>query len=129
MVKTMVILLWCRKVITDLLAIALQKRPDVQTIGVHTYDDAKSAATERNPSIALIELHEKQNGLNKETLGFCDEIRKASPGCKIVLLCPEADKESVQVCIEAKRQGQIEDFVFYDTSTDYLVSKLESLFI
>jgi len=42
-------------------------------------------------------------------------------------MCPEQDKKSVDACVEAKKTGKIEDYVFYDTSPEYLTSKLEAM--
>ena len=41
-----------------------------------------------------------------------------------MLMCPERDKESVAVCEEAVKSGKVEDYVFFETSPEYLTSKL-----
>jgi len=125
--KKVVMLVLGRKVIADLLIRSIDKNASMEAFGVYDYKNAGITALSRKPYLALVEIPEKYGFQALETLDVCVEIKKESPGCKIVLLCPEKDKESVDVCIEAKKTGEIEDFLFYDSSVDYLVSKLESL--
>jgi hypothetical protein len=70
----------------------------------------------------LIEIAET----GKYDAGYCLSlcVRVRAPGRKLFLLCPEQDETSVSAVIRAKRQGLIEDFMFYSASVDYLVSKL-----
>jgi len=39
-------------------------------------------------------------------------------------MCPEKNKDSVVKVGKAKKKEQIDDFVFYDSSTKYLIPKL-----
>ena len=79
------------------------------------------------PKIALVEIPENRGDPARDALNVCGDIKKASPGCKMILICPENDEESVSACIEAVKEGEINDYLFYDLSVDYLVSKLISL--
>ena len=125
--KKVVMLVLGRKVIADLLIQSVGRRANMEPFGIYDYKNAGTAALSRKPYLALVEIPEKYGFPALDTLNVCGEIKKESPGCKIVLLCPEQDKESVDVCIDAKKRGEIEDFLFYDSSADYLASKLESL--
>ena len=42
-------------------------------------------------------------------------------------MCPEGQTEVVNRAIAAKRKGEIDDFVFYDVSLDYLAASLQAL--
>lgn len=42
-------------------------------------------------------------------------------------MCPEQDEKSIKQVVDAKGKKQIDDFVFYDVTTDYLASKLLSI--
>ena len=44
-----------------------------------------------------------------------------------MLMCPEEQQETVRRAIQAKQQGEIDDFVFYDVSMDYLTASLQTL--
>ncbi|NLT58002.1 MAG: hypothetical protein GXX99_03470 [Clostridiales bacterium] len=125
--KQTVMLVLCRRVIADLLIEAINRRPNMQAFGLYDYKNAGAAALSRRPYLALVEIPERHGSPALDALEVCGEICRARPGCKIVLLCPEHDRESVEVCVEEKRRGGIEDYFFYDSSVDYLVSKLESL--
>ena len=126
--KKIVMLVLCRRVIADLLIKAVGKQSDLEVFGVYDYQNAGNEAMLRHPYIALVEIPEKHGFPALDTLAICNEIRKESPGCKIVLLCPEHDRESVEICIDVKKRGEIEDFLFYDSSMDYMASKLKALY-
>ena len=127
MKKNIVMLLLCRRVIADLLINSIVKKGGMEAFGIYDYKNAVTVSLARKPHIALVEIPERHGTPAQETLIICEGIKESSAGCKIILLCPEQDKESVNICIEAKKQGKIEDFLFYDSGVDYLVSKLEAL--
>jgi len=77
--------------------------------------------------IALVEVAESGGHGIAECLALCACLREGVPQCKLLLMCPEQDRDSVAQAIAAKWQGRIDDFVFYDATTDYLVSKLLSM--
>ena len=54
-------------------------------------------------------------------------LLEVTPHCRLMLMCPEGQAETVHRAIEAKRRGEIDDFVFYDVSLDYLAACLQSL--
>jgi len=128
MKKNTVMLLLCRRVIADLLIESIEKNGGVVAFGVYNYENAVTSAAVYMPDIVLVEIPENYGTPALDTLEICENVKDTSPGCKIVLLCPEQDKKSVHICVEAKKQGKVEDFLFYDSGVDYLVSKLEALY-
>jgi DNA-binding NarL/FixJ family response regulator len=124
--KIILLVLW-RRVISDLLIREIRKRDDLDAIGIYALSEARSNAIALQPAVALVEIPEKHGKPALDALKVCGEIKEVSPGCKVVLLCPEVDDKSVQACIDAIRQGEIDDFLFYDSTTDYLVAKIEAL--
>ena len=125
--KNTVMLVLCRRVIAGLLIEAIQKRIDMEAFGLYEFDKAKNMAMLRQPKIALVEIPERHGPSARCALDVCEDIRDASPGCKIILICPENDEKSVEATLKAKKEGEIDDFLFYDLSVDYLIAKLESL--
>ena len=125
--KGIVMLVLCRRFMADLLTEAFKKRKRIQAFGVYEFSKAKNMALVRKPDIAVVEIPERYGNPGQDTLDVCKDIKEASPGCIIMLICPENDEKSVEACIEAKRHGKIEDYVFYDSTVDYLASKLEAL--
>ena len=71
---------------------------------------------------ALIEIAETGAYDASYCLALCAGI--PAENCKLLLLCPEQNELDVAAVVDAKQKGIIEDFVFYDASIDYLVSKL-----
>jgi len=70
--------------------------------------------------IAIIEMIE-------EALSLCEELRKTDPECRILLLVPQDNKELCDLAMKAVRVKSIDDYVFLDTSLDYLLAKLLTL--
>ena len=122
--KRIVMLVLCRKVISGLLIEAIKSRTDMDAFGLYEFNKAKGMAMMRQPNIALVEIPENRGHPARDALDVCGDIQEASPGCKIMLICPENDEESVKACIEAVKEERISDYLFYDLSVDYLVSKL-----
>ena len=125
--RPIVMLVLCRRVIADLLIRAVEKKGVMEAFGIYNYENAVDTAASRRPDIALVEIPEQYDNSAKDTLMICDGIKEASPGCKITILCPEKDEAGVNACVEAKQAGRIEDYFFYDSGVDYLVSKLKAL--
>ena len=125
--KKAVMLVLCRRIIAEALVRCIERSSNLNAFVVRKFEDAADIAKVRLPALALVEIPERYGSPALDTLDVCEEIKAASPGCKIVLLCPEQDKESVDICIEEKRRNGIEDFLFYDSSMEYLASKLNAL--
>ena len=125
--KKTIMLVLCRKVIAGLLVEAIQKRTGMEALELDEFDKAKDMAALQRPKIALVEVPERHGFPARDALDVCVQIKEASPGCKIILICPENDEESVKTSLKAIKEGIIDDFLFYDLSVDYLVAKLEAL--
>jgi len=101
------------------------------------------AATVRsNPDLGIelfLLLNPKQAALDAEVLeldaavvdvsdtaleGSCDMLRQAVPGCRLLLLVP---KTGHGMAIKAMKTHAAADFVFYDTSLEYLFAKLAAI--
>ena len=89
------------------------------------YGQADTVIRARDARAALIEATEDKCEDILYCLSLCSKLRKEIPCCRLLLLCPESN--SVVKAVEARKDGIIEDFVFYDASIDYIVSKLLSM--
>lgn len=76
---------------------------------------------------ALLEISEDGTHDISFCLDLCTWLRKVTPYCRLMLMCPEKQLETIHRAVEAKRRGEIDDFVFYDVSLDYLIASLLSL--
>ena len=129
MQKKTVMLVLCRKVMAGFFIEHVNKSGSMEAFGVYKFNEAKNMASIRQPTLAVVEIPERQGDTALDALDVCEDIREASPACKIMLICPEQDRKSVEASQMAKSRGMIEDYVFYDSSADYLASKLESLLL
>ncbi len=75
----------------------------------------------------LLEVSEDSTHDINFCLSLCVWLREVTPRCRLMLMCPEGQDETVHRAIEAKRRGEIDDFVFYDVSLDYLAAILQTL--
>lgn len=121
-----IILMMHRKAIAQGLMKRLQGSSDMSLIYESNYHNAKATICRYDAGIALIEATESGPYDMNYCLTLCQQLRKHNPKCKLLLMCPEQDEESVKLVVDAKWTKQIDDFVFYDVSIDYLVSKLIS---
>ena len=88
------------------------------------YAHADVAIRSHNADTALIEIGESAEFDASYCLALCAWLRQETPQCKLMLMCPEQNADSVSKVIKAKKKERIDDFVFYDSTTEYLISKL-----
>ena len=91
------------------------------------YDRADTAIRSHQATGALLEVAEDGRQDMGYCLSLCAWLREVTPHCRLMLMCPEGQTETIHRAIEAKRKGEIDDFVFYDVSLDYLAASLQSL--
>ena len=93
----------------------------------YNYPKATVSADVFRPDGILTKVPEAKEVTFVGCLEACDEIRWILPACRIVLLSPEGDPEMCGQTIEAVRDGRMDDFLYCDTSLQYLMFKLETL--
>ena len=101
--------------------------PGLQLCYEPDYDRADTAIRSHQATGALLEVAEDGRQDMGYCLSLCARLREITPHCRLMLMCPEGQTEAVHRAIEAKRKGEIDDFVFYDVSLDYLAASLQSL--
>ena len=58
---------------------------------------------------------------------FCRQLRTARPDMRILLLASQDDGVDRKLAMTAVKNREADDFVFYDTSLDYLFAKLVAI--
>ena len=101
--------------------------PGIQLCYEPDYANADVAIRAHLAAGALLEVSEDGAHDIDFCLALCAWLREVTPQCRLMLMCPEGQTEAVRRVIEAKRKGEIDDFVFYDVSLDYLAASLQSL--
>lgn len=122
-----VLLVVHRRAIVQALIDKLQKNSGISLVYEANFSHAETAGVLHNAEVVLIEVAESGMHNLDYCLNLCQEIRGLVPECKLIIMCSEQDEESVKRVIKAKWEGKIDDFVFYDVTMDYLVSKLKSI--
>ncbi len=122
-----IILIMQRKAVVKGLMDKLGDSSDVHLIYEPDYPHADFAIRNCDVKGALIEAAESGPYDTVYCLTLCKQLRKQAPGCKLLLMCPEQDENSIKLVVAAKWEKQIDDFVFYDVTIDYLASKLISI--
>ena len=104
-----------------------QSLQNINLIFEPDYAHADVAIRSHNADTALIEIGESGELDASYCLALCAWLRQETPQCKLLLMCPEQNTDSVSKAIKAKKKARIDDFVFYDSTTEYLISKLLNL--
>ena len=124
--KTVILIMRRASVAQGVIA-KVRDAPGIQLFYEPAYAHADGATRPHLAAGALIEVSEDDVHDINFCLTLCAWLRKVTPHCRLMLMCPEGQTEAVHRAIEAKRRGEIDDFVFYDVSLDYLAASLQSL--
>lgn len=122
-----IVLVMDRKVLAEALLLEMKNNTGMKIYTEYDYHKATVSVDIFRPDAVLIELPETKEISAEECLKICDGIREVDAACKILLLAPEGDPKACELTIQAVRDGRIDDFLYYDTSMKYLISKLEAL--
>jgi len=121
--SAIVLIMWRRAIAQSLLT-KLNTYPLMQLCYESDYSQADACVRNNNAKVALIEAAETGSHDVYKCLDICAALRKESENCKLILMCPDQDEEAVAQTVNAKQEGWIDDFVFYETSLEYLSSKI-----
>lgn len=112
MLKT-VLLIMRRASLAQGLMAKVQDAPGLQLCYEPDYANADVAIRSHLATGALLEVAEDGAQDIGFCLALCAWLREVTPHCRLMLMCPEGQAETVHRAIEAKRRGEIDDFVFY----------------
>ena len=122
-----VVLIMQRKSIAQGLMQMLKEKAELNIYYESDYKSIDAAIRGHDAQIALIEISENGEYNVFQCLSLCEWLRKETPNCKLILMCPEQDKSSINEVVAAKKDRRIDEFIFYDTSVEYLATKLMSM--
>ncbi|MDY0235960.1 MAG: hypothetical protein RBR71_08020 [Gudongella sp.] len=105
----------------------LEGSSDINLVYEPYYHKTIATIKEYNANVALIEVAEAGPYDIEYCLVLCKELREKAPSCKLILMCSDQDEETIKLVVEAKGKKEIDDFVFFDVTIDYLTSKLISI--
>jgi len=116
-----------RRAIAESLLNKLDTGPVLRFCYEPDYDQADICIMKNNAKVALIEAAETGVHDVSRCLEICAALREEKNDCKLILMCPDKDEEAVSQAVNAKQNGRIDDFVFYEASFEYLSSKILTL--
>lgn len=76
---------------------------------------------------AVVDVTDGASSETEATLSFCKRLRASLPDCRLLLLVSQDDMTGRETAIRAVKEKLADDFVFYDTSLEYLFAKLAAL--
>lgn len=126
MLKTVLLIMQRASLAQGLMA-KVRDAPGLQLCYEPDYANADMAIRTHLAVGALLEVSEDGVHDMDFCLALCAWLREVTPHCRLMLMCPEGQTEVVHRAIDAKRRGEIDDFVFYDVSLDYLAASLQTL--
>ena len=115
-----------RRVLGQSLVKVIQTRPELE-LAPHLLLNMEQAALDAEVlkvDVAVIDQIDSTAERMVAALKLCAQMRCSVPTCRLILLLPQEDVMGREMAIEAKRGGSIDDFVFQDTSVEYLLAKL-----
>jgi DNA-binding NarL/FixJ family response regulator len=81
-----------------------------------------------SPELLLLEVAFGKNTDFNTRLSEAKKVRSSLPNCKIVFLCDEnSSPEIAKQVIMAKKEGQIDEFLYASVGSRYLVAALSAL--
>lgn len=74
--------------------------------------------------IAVVDVIDGSAKEPEAALSLYEQLRGAVVGCRILLLVSQENRAGQEMAIRAMKSGVADDFVFYDTSLEYLFAKI-----
>jgi hypothetical protein len=119
-----ILLVILRQPVAEVLIQKLREVTDIRLIYEPDYFKFFNTADNCGADTILIEVQETGDYGMTFCLTLCGRLRKEAPGRRVILLCPEQDATCVSDAVKAMRDGSIDDFLFFNATIDYMVSKL-----
>lgn len=121
-----VALITTNKILAQSLAVAIKAMPNLgfELFLLLNSHQALLDAEIFEIDVALIDLMDRGTEEKENLLSFCEALHKRLPDCQILLLVSQDDLARREIATEAKKNGIVDDFVFYDASLKYLFAKL-----
>jgi len=116
------------KVLAQSLLTAIGTRPELEfePFFLQNPDQAALDVEVLGIDVAVVDVPDGDLRGRAAVLSLCEKLRGASPGCRILLLLPQDAGAGKEMAVSAVKSLAADDFVFYDTSLEYLFAKLSA---
>lgn len=114
------------KVLAQSLSSVIRSKPDLalEPYALLNPEQALLDARIWQLDIAVVALERKPEKGAEAIAAFCRALRDTLPQCRILLLVSQDDKAAHDMAIGVIKNRLADDYVFYDSSLDYLFAKL-----
>jgi len=114
------------KVLAQSLAILIKSNPDLELEPFLMLNLGQAAldAEIMGIDIAVVEVIAGMSNGDGAIWTLCNTLRRTVPNCQILLLVQQDDPALQDKVLEAIKNKSVDDFVFCDSSLDYLLAKL-----
>ena len=116
------------KVLAQSLSSAMNARPELE-LKAFILSDSSQALLDVEVLKIDVAVLDVTSGVNTDaspTLSLCKKLRQAAPACRLLLLLSQNDRAGKKTVVAAVHASIADDFVFYDTSLEYLFAKLSA---
>ncbi|HCC35741.1 MAG TPA: hypothetical protein DEQ02_08990 [Ruminococcaceae bacterium] len=117
------------KVLAQSLAAAIKNYPDLgfEPCLLINPDQVLLDAEIQNIEIAVVDMTWSAQEKSHSVFSLCKGLHKVVPCGKIFLLVPQRDPLAKDIAMRAIKCNLADDYVFFDVSLDYLLTKLLAL--
>ena len=114
------------KVLAQSLSAAVSVRRDLNFESFHLLnpDQMLLDAQVFGIDAAVLDILSSPSKETSDISELCRKIHQSLPDCRILLLLSQDDDAGRTAAVNAVRENAADDFVFYDTSLEYLFAKL-----
>ncbi|MDR0490685.1 MAG: hypothetical protein LBH28_05510 [Oscillospiraceae bacterium] len=117
------------KVLSQSLATITKNYPELEVEPFIMLDphQAPAYAEALKIDVAVVDMAAYASEESGAVWSLCETLRQTLPGCQILLLVSGDDKTGRDAAMTAAKEKIADDFVFDDSSLDYLFTKLLTL--
>ena len=117
------------KVLAQSLATLIKSNQDLpfEPYVFHNFEQAAIDAQIFEIDVAVVGTVAEDSEASGAVMSLCSDLRQTSPDCQILLLVEQESRHSRDEAMKAVSTKTVDDYVFQDTSLDYLLAKLLAL--
>jgi PleD family two-component response regulator len=122
-----ILLMMKRKSFAQSLARILAESQEYSIEIISDYSQSEFYILNMSINMVMIEMAQSGDYGYEYCIELCKRLKKDFPECRRMIMCPEGDGKISDAVINAKKSGDIDDFIFYDVSLNDLLIRIKSL--
>lgn len=106
----------------------MQKLDDYQVVVSESPDSTAGWCRTHRPDVLLMEVKAYSPWMFSERMKICEKVKQSTLECRIILFVDDESDGSLTARVrQAKREGNIDAFLFGSVSDNYFVSVIDSV--